>query len=151
MSRLLILFFILPLFVFGQATYSPAKPELTNGYSQAITEFIKAVYKRDNSSFDTLFFGKHDDFPEIELPTTIQNTKIVLLTSGEADKKREYRKSLVYINMFSWITKDKSEFILVVFFPGYLHQYDCMINFKYNSKRKIFEMENLQFKNYAYK
>lgn len=127
------------------------KDEQTKLYSQAIAEYIKAVYKRDKSSFDTLFFGKHVDFPDIELPATIQNTKIILLTSEEADKKREYRKSLVFINMFGWITKDKSEFILVTFYPGYLHQFDCMINFKYNSAKKEFELEKLQFKNYAYK
>ena len=151
MSRLLILIFILPLFIFGQSTFSPTKAELTKGYSQAIAEYIKAVCKRDKSGFDTLFFGKHDDFPDIELPATIQNTKIMLLTTEEADKKREYHKSLVFINMFGWITKDKSEFILVTFYPGYLHQFDCLINFNYNVKTKEFELENLQFKNYAYK
>jgi hypothetical protein len=151
MIRLLILIFILPLFVSGQSTYSPTKAELTKAYSQAIAEYIKAVYKRDKSSFDTLFFGKHGDFPDIELPATIQNTKIMLVTTEEADKMRKHRKSLVFINMIGWVKKDKSEFILVTFYPGYVHQYDCMINFKYNSHRKEFGLENLEFKNYAYK
>jgi len=151
MSRLLILIFIFPLFVSGQSTYAPTKAEMTTRYSGAITEYIKAVYKRDKSVYDTLFFGKHKDFPNIELPGTIHNTKIVVLTTGEADKKRGYRKSLVFINMVGWVTEDRSEFIFVTFYPGYLHQFDCMINFKYNSKQKVFELDSLQFKNYAYK
>ena len=44
-----------------------------------------------------------------------------------------------------------AEFILVAFFQGYRHQFDCMINLKYNSNRKEYELEDLQFKNYAYK
>jgi hypothetical protein len=147
---LLIIIFIIPLSVFGQSTYSPGKSEVEKAYSKAIDEYITAVYQRDKSVFDTLFFGRHADFPDIELPAMIQNTKIILLTTEEADKKRKYRKSLVFINMIGWITKDKSEFMLVTFYPGYVHQFDCMINFKYNSKRKEFELEKLQFTNYAY-
>jgi hypothetical protein len=141
----------LPLFLLGQPTYSQTKAELTNAYSQAISEYIKAVYARDKSGFDTLFIGKHVDFPGIELPATIQNTKIMLLTTEEADKKRKYRKSLVFVNMIGTVTKERSEFLLVTFYPGYVHQYDCMINFKYNSKRKVLKLESVQFKNYAYK
>jgi hypothetical protein len=151
MRRILFLIFILPLFVFAQATYAPAKTDASKHYSAAIAEYIKAVYQRDKSVFDTLFFGKHKDFPDLELPSTIQNTKIVVLTTDEADKKRVYNKSLVFINMVGWLTEEKSEFIFVTFYPGYLHQYDCMINFKYNAKQRVFELTSLQFKNYAYK
>ena len=151
MFRQFILILLLPLFASGQSTYSPTKAELTNAYSRAIAEYIQAVYKRDKTSFDTLFFGKHDDFPDIQLPAVIQNTNIKLLTTGEADKKRKYHKSLVFINMIGWIKKNKSEFMLVTFYPGYVHQFDCIINFNYNSQRHEYELENLEFKNYAYK
>jgi hypothetical protein len=146
-----ILFFLLPLFVLAQPTQAPSKEKLTKGFSQAIAEYIKAVYKRDGSVFDTLFFGKHSDFPNIELPASIENTRIVVLTAQEADKKRAYRKTLVYINLFGWVMKEKSEFIFVTFYPGYVHQYDCTIHFKYNPRQKKFELESLEFKNYAYK
>lgn len=150
MHKLLVLIFIIPIFAFAQ-TYAPTKTESTKHYSQAIAEYINAVYKRDGSVFDTLFFGKHKDFPEIELPPTIQNTNILVLTAEEVDKKRDYRRSLVFINMVAWFTEESREFIFVTFYPGYLHQYDCMIKYKYNSKKKTFELESLQFKNYAYK
>ncbi len=60
------------------------KSELTKIYTQAIAEFIKAVYKKDKSHFDTLYFRKHiygqsDDIPDIELPKTIENTQIQLV------------------------------------------------------------------------
>jgi hypothetical protein len=126
------------------------KQELTKIYTQAIAEYIKAVYEKDKSCFDTLFFGKHVEFPNIKLPPVIENTKIMQLTTEEADKKRTYHKNLVYINMFGWITKDTAEFMLVTFFPGYRHQYDYFIDFTYNSKRKEFGLENLRLENYIY-
>ena len=147
MFRLLYFIFLLPFMVCGQSTYTPTKAEMTRYYSQAAGEYIKAVKKRDKPGFDTLFIGKHKDFPDIDLPAIIENTRIMLLTGEEADKKSEYLKSWVFVNMIGWIKKDRSEFFLVTFYPGYVHHYDCIINFKYNFKRKEFELENLQFKN----
>lgn len=47
--------------------------ELTKIYTQAIADYIKEVYKKDKTVFDTLFLGKRnygqpDDFPNIEFP-----------------------------------------------------------------------------------
>ena len=61
------------------------KAELTKIYSKAIAEYIRAVYKNDKTVFDTLFFGKHvygqaEDFRDIELPGTIENTRIKLVS-----------------------------------------------------------------------
>ena len=151
MRKLSIMVFLLPLFVYGQSTYSPPKSELIKDYSQAIAEYIKAVHQKDKISIDTLFFGKHDQFPDIKLPAEIQNTKIAVLLPAEADRKRKYRESLIYINMVATISKEKAEYIFVTFYPGYTHQYDCVINFKYNSTLKQFEKKSLEFKDYAYK
>jgi hypothetical protein len=104
MKRLFISLIILPLIVFCQSTDFPTKGDLTKIYSQAISEFIKAVKKEQKTGFDTLFFGKHvygqpDDFPDIELPETIEGTHIRLLSPEGGLKKQKERKSLVYINM----------------------------------------------------
>lgn len=132
------------------------KDELTKIYSQSIAEYIKAVNKEYKISFDTLFFGKRaygqpDDFPDIELPETIENTQIRLLTPEAGLKKQKERKSLVYINMIGWVNNENAEFIFVTFSNGGKPQFNCFINYRYNAKLKEFELENLRFENYLYK
>lgn len=132
------------------------KEELTKIYSQSIAEYIKAVKKEYKISFDTLFFGKHvygqpDDFPDIELPKTIENTQIRLVAPDIGLKKQKERKSLFYINMAGWVDDEKAEFVFITFSNGCEHQYDCFINYKYNAELKEFELENLRFEIYLYK
>ena len=129
------------------------KDELTKIYTQAIAEFIKGAYKQDKTTFDTLFFGKHvygqpDDFPDIELPETIENTPVRLVTPEVGQKKQQERKSLMYVNMMGWVDKEKAEFILVIFSNGGGHQYDYFIDFTYNSSQKEFELGKIEFENY---
>lgn len=147
MTRLLLFFSAIPFFGVAQS-FSPTKAMITKGFSQAIEDYIKAEYKKDKTKYDTLFFGKHKEFPDIALPPVIENTKIMVITPEEADRKRKNNKSMVYINMFGWFSKDQTEFLMVTFFPGYTHQYDYSINYKYNSKTEAFEMGNIQFKNF---
>lgn len=129
------------------------KIKLTNIYSQAIDEFISAVFKKDKTIFDTLYFGKHiygqpDDFPDIELPETINNTKIKLVSPEIGKKKQQESKSLVYINMMGWVDSDKASFLFVVFSNGAQHQYDYFIDFKYNTSQNKFELEKIEYENY---
>lgn len=131
------------------------KDELTKVYTQAISEFIKVVYRKHKTIFDTLYFGKHiygqpDDFPDIELPTTIENIQIRLVTPEIGQKIQAERKSLVYINMMGWVDKEKAEFVLVVFTNGGEHQYDYFINFNYNTSINKFELEKIEFENYLH-
>jgi len=127
--------------------------ELTKIYTQAIAEFIKAAYKKDKTTFDTLYFGKHiygqpDDFPDIELPETIEKTQIRLVAPEDGQKKQRERKSLVYVNMMGWVDIEKAEFVLVVFTYGAEHQYDYFINFSFNTSTNKFELDKIEFENY---
>lgn|GEM_PF-1340058 len=131
------------------------KDELTKIYTQAITEFIKAAYNKDKTTFDTLYFGKHiygqpDDFPDIELPETIEKIQIRLVAPEDGQKKQAARKSLVYVNMMGWVDNEKAEFILVVFTNGGEHQYDYFINFNYNTSSDKFELDIIEFENYLH-
>ncbi|MEN9370425.1 MAG: hypothetical protein RI952_1290 [Bacteroidota bacterium] len=131
------------------------KDELTKIYTQAITEFVKAAYKKDKTTFDTLYFGKHiygqpDDFPDIELPETIEKTQIRLVSPEVGQKKQAARKSLVYVNMMGWVDSEKAEFILVVFSNGGQHQYDYFINFNHNTSSGKFELDKIEFENYLH-
>ncbi len=136
---------------FGQSTKTPTKMELTKIYTQAINDFINAANLKNKREFDTLFIGKRvnglpDDFPDIDLPLTIQNTHISLITPKAAEKKQNDRKSRIYVNLIGWTNKTSAEFIFVVFSNGFDHQYDYFINYTYNAKRKEFELKKLEFK-----
>lgn len=114
-------------------------------YSQAIAEYGRAVHKMEKTDFDSLFFGKQFDFPDIELPTTINGATICILTPEEVNnKKLSYGKSSPYINLIGFIEHDRAEFIFVTFYPEFHHQYDCHMNFKCNSQKKEFELDKLQ-------
>jgi hypothetical protein len=131
------------------------KDELTKIYTQAIAEFIKAVYKKDKTTFDTLYFGKHvygqpDDFPDIELPQTIEKIQIRLVTPDVGQKKQAEQKSLVYINMMGWVDNEKAEFILVTFKNGGEHHFDYFINFNHNNSSGKFELDKIEFENYLH-
>jgi hypothetical protein len=115
-----------------------------NAYSQAIADYINAMYEKDKSVFDTLFIGKHVDFPNITLPKTIQKNPVLLLTYEEANKKLSYRRSLVYLNVIGWIDKTRAEFIIVTFFEGGKPQHNCLINYAASEKNEL-EMESLKF------
>lgn len=148
MFRLVFLLLVSPLFFRGQPSAASNKEELTKIYSQAISDYINAVYKKDKTHYDTLFFGKNSEFPNIKLPSEITHTKISVLTQEQADKKLLYKKSLVYINMMGWVEKTNAKFILVTFFVGngYRPQHNCEIDYNYYSKEKIYKLERLEFK-----
>lgn len=113
-------------------------------YCQAISEYIKAVYKKDVPRPDTLFIGKNVDMPDITMPNTIQGINTVLITSEAAEQKLSYRKSLVYLNVVGWLDSDKHEFI-VVRFHEFKPQHNCSIHFKRNSRSKEMELASLTF------
>lgn len=130
--------------------------ELTQIYTQAIANYIKAVNKTYQIQFDTLFFGKHvygqpDDFPDIELPATIENTPIRLVSPEVGLQKQKARKSLFFINLMGWVAKENTEFLFVTFSKGGAHQFDCSINYQYNTGEKEFVLGKIQFENYLYK
>jgi len=148
MSKFLVFIFIFPLFIFGQSTSTLKKDALTKIYSQAISEYVKEIFKKDKLRYDTLFFGKNPEFPDIKLPAEIQNTKIVVLTQESADRKLKYKKSLVYINMIGWVNQKDAKFMLVTFFvdSGYRPQHNCEIDFNYNAEEKAYKLDRLEFK-----
>lgn len=150
--KLIILLFILPLYIFGQSTFVLPKDIETKGYVAAISEYIKALPKNDKNNYDTLFIGKHEDFPDIQLPKTIQTIPIVLLTNQEAEEKFKYRSSFIFINMIGDFDKTLSFFKLIVFktektseknYWWPLHNFNTEFNFSINTK--VFDKEKSDF------
>ena len=129
--------------------------KLTKIYIQSIAEFIKTAYKKDKTTFDTLYFGKHrygqtDDFPDIELPETIEKTHIRLVSPEVGLKKQKEKKSLVYVNMMGWVDKVNASFLFVVFTNRCEHQYDYTINFNFNKSSDKFELDKIEYENYLH-
>lgn len=154
MKQLLILLILLPLLSISQGKYTPSKAELSKTYTQAITDYIKAVKSKHNISYDTLWFGKNADeqniFPDIVLPESIEGTHIRVISAELGAKKQKEIKSRVYINLIAWVEKEKAEFIFVNFTNGFEHQYDCTINYKRAAKTNTFSQESLRFAYFAY-
>ena len=131
------------------------KEELVKFYTQAIADYINAVYQKDRHSFDTLFFGKHvygqpDDFPDIELPETIGKTKIRLISPEADNLLMKENKKATYINLISWIDKERAEFSFITFTNRAQHWFDCFIVYKYNTTARAFESQAVRFEVYMY-
>lgn len=139
MLRLLFLIAFFPLFALGQIALKPE--EQTKAYSAAISEYIKIIEVKNKSfKFDTLFIGKHEEFPEIKLPVVIQNKTIILLEHKKGDKEPHNRRSFVLINIIEEkLAKDNTEFLVITFHKEYNPQHNCHIKLKYNSEKKEFE------------
>ena len=119
--------------------------ELAKLYTRAIEAYIRASNQKEQSSFDSLFIGKQGDFPEIELPAFINSTKVHLLKQEDIDNNKSlYKKSSPFINLIGFIEADKAEFIFVTFYPGFNHQYDCYINYRFNALKKEFDLDKLR-------
>lgn len=129
------------------------KDDLTNVYSKAIFEFIKASYFFDKTTYDTLFigkrkFGQSDDFPEIELPNQINGTQIRLVSPEEGQIKQKSKKTAIYVNLIGWVDKSNADFLFVVFSNGFEHQYDYSIKFKFNENSQKYELDKIDYANY---
>ena len=132
------------------------KEELSKIYSQAISDYIKLVNKEYKLSFDTLYFGKHSngqpsDFPDIALPSTIENTRIKLVSPEQGEKIQKKRKTSFYINLIGTADAQMADFIFVTFTNGFAHQFDCFITYKFNTIENKFVLETTRFENYLYK
>ncbi|MES2763636.1 MAG: hypothetical protein V4677_15585 [Bacteroidota bacterium] len=154
MLRLLLFTTMFPILSFGQSTFSLNKDEQSKVFCQAIAEYIKAAYKNDKSTFDTLFIGQYDDHRDKKLLTTIQKTGIVLLTNEkEGVEKLKYRKSFGFVNIAELkVTQDSAMYAFVTFFVdksnekvNWWPKHNCFINFNYDAKRKEFKLDKVKF------
>lgn len=132
------------------------KSELTKIYAQSIADYIVAVRADYSIKFDTLFLGNHrygqpDDFPDIDLPETIENTQIRLVTPEFGAQKQKDNKSSFLINLMGWVTYEKAEFIFVTFSNNNEHQFDYYSDYTYNIESREFKLDKIRFDNFLYK
>lgn len=144
----LLLIFFLPIFCIAQETEKE--------YSMAISEYIKAAREKEKIPFDTLFIGKHEEFPYITLPAKLENTVIIIMPFEEIEKKYFNCKSLRYVNIVSTYTKIGVEFLLIGFRTEKIPEkmnwwplHNCHINYKYGKSKNDFMLDKIIFE-YSY-
>ncbi len=156
MKKLLLAFLVFFLFSFCGSAEQERETDLAAIYTRAVGDFIQATNRQHQSNFDTLFIGKRaygqpDDFPDIQLPKTILNTHIVLVSPELGKTLQNEHKKRVYINLFAWVEKEKAEFLFVTFSNGFEHQYDYTFNYQYNKTKKVFVLNKTEFKGPPFK
>lgn len=146
MSKFILLLFLLPVFCIAQNDTE------TKAYTQAIGEYIKALHKKDKTTFDTLFIGKHEEFPEISLPARIEKTTIIVMPFEEIEKKYAQNNSLHYINIIGTFNKATTEFMIVTFItektPAKINWWplhNCHIHYKNSNSKKGNKFSKLWF------
>lgn len=108
---------------------SAARPERTNGldtaqaYATAIADYIRAVRERNGPFPDTVYIGRHQDFPSIALPAAIERTSVRIL-DPPATGVWMNNVRFVYLNVFAWFKGDEAEFMVIRFGQGMRHRTD---------------------------
>jgi len=119
-------------------------------YTQAISDYIIQVSKEYKIKFDTLYIGKRvfgeaDDFPDIDLPASIENTYIKLMSPEEGKELQKERKSSFYINLIGNTNSENAEFIFVTFSNGFGHQFDFYVDYAFEGNTKSFVKNKSRF------
>lgn len=108
------------------AVVTPLDPgsglDTAQAYSRAIGDYIALMAKDSGAAPipDTLYIGRHADFPDIELPERIAHT-IIRLVAPEATEALREGEHFAYLNIFGWFTSGGAEFKLVRFRQGMRH------------------------------
>lgn len=101
----------------------PAFQDTVAAYRTAIADYLAAMDTTASPLPDTVFVGRHPDFPDIELPDPIAGRRILLIdpTAAEAVKDRTH---FAYLNVFATFTPGRVEFFVVRFGEGFRHRPD---------------------------
>ncbi len=131
--------------VYGQKSPVAGQSALSARYTAAIGDYLQALLKLNKSAPDTLFLikrknGQPDDFPDVTLPPVIRGTRIIIMPTADSAKHR-FSNSAPCINLIGWVEKTKAEFTFVAFWPGFRHQFDAYVNYRYNAASKTFELQ----------
>lgn len=101
----------------------PAAPDTAAVYRTAIADLIRGMDTTDMQLPDTIFIGRHPDFPGINLPPEIAGRTILLLDPAETEDAK-YRKQFAYLNIFATWSSAEVEFFVVRFREGFNHRPD---------------------------
>jgi hypothetical protein len=122
--------------------------DTAEAYRIAIADYLKAMYHKDGSLPDTLFIGRHDDFPDIQLPAIINSTCIRIVSPSEAMALKN-GPHFAYLNIFGWFSPRELEFFAVRFEEGMRHRpdgrYDRHLYYRIGAGQDQFVLDSLSF------
>lgn len=123
---------------------TPVDPKMDRdtalAYQAAIADYIKAMRQRDGSFPDTVFIGRHAEFPHIVLPAVMERTSVRIVPQEEAEALKA-GAHFTYLNVFGWFTGDKMEFLVVHFKQHLRHRPDGQDDRRLYYSRRAGEME----------
>lgn len=94
-----------------------------SAYRAAIADYITAMDTSGSPMPDTVYIGRHAEFPRIELPAVIarRTVRIVDPVVGESEK---HLARFAYLNIFASFSPGTVEFYAIRFAQGLRHQPD---------------------------
>ncbi|MBL0316930.1 MAG: hypothetical protein IPP69_14660 [Flavobacteriales bacterium] len=114
-----------------------------NCYTRAIEEYIKWTNAQNSETTDTIFIGRHDDFPDIELPVIIEDKKICLIPFEDSFQLLRSKHHITYLNIVGTVTPTSSEFLFVTFHEGGKPQHNCTVKLIHPDGSEKIRLESL--------
>ncbi len=137
----------------GKATTqltSTAEPgvDTAEAYRTAIAEYIKVMSKRDGAFTDTLYIGRHVEFPDIQLPAIIESRQVRIVRPTEAEVLKDAAR-FTFLNIFGWFDHDTVQF-KVITFGQHMHHWpdgrdDCDVYLSMRGAEKRLALDSLKF------
>lgn len=105
-----------------QATQPAAEQALDTAaaYRIAIADHIAAMDTTAAPLPDTVYIGRHGDFPPIQLPAIIARRSVRVIDPAETEIEKQ-RERFAYLNVFATYTPGNLEFFVVRFSQGLRH------------------------------
>lgn len=109
--------------VHGPVVAQPTRVDTALAYRTAIRDYLVAMANTDAPVPDTLFIGRHPDFPATALPDTMGGKTVRIIAPAEAVGFQEAGR-FAYLNVIAWFPPGQAEFIVVRFEQGMRHRTD---------------------------
>ena len=97
--------------------------DTAEAYRTAIADHIHAMDTSAAPLPDTVYIGRHAEFPRIELPTVIARRFVRIIDPAEGESEK-HRAHFAYLNIFPMYAPEQVEFYVIRFAQGMRHQPD---------------------------
>ena len=116
-------------------------------YCAAIGEYIKVLRDSGNVVPDTMYIGRHGEFPDIDLPPVIAGVPARIIMPGEVEPVKDGER-FMYLNIIGWFTGDSVEFQVVNFRQGMRHapdgRDDRHLYFRWEAEHWVLALDSLR-------
>lgn len=104
-----------------------AQDVVVRNYTRAIEEYIHWTSSQKPIEEDTLFIGKHPDFPDIQLPNVIGGKVIGIIPFEEASSFLHTKEKCIFLNIVGNVEEKSAEFLFVTFHEKGKPQHHCTV------------------------